>query len=461
MKKYLFIAISILVILFIFITLNLSNKNIGVLNIPTPKIEVTTEHAANTFLLSELDETSKVEINLWTFPVGDYVKLELVNSFVEEFNKLYPNITVNVTTLDYATGDALIEEAIEARQAPDIVMEGPERLLANWGARGLLIDIQDMWDNETRANIAAVSQRVVDACQAPDGAFYMYPMVMTTHVMAINYEMFEKAGALKYIDQENRSWTTTDFIAAMQTIRDSGLTQTPGVIYTGGQGGDQGTRALVSNLYSANFTNKDHTAYTIDSREGIQGLELLQKMVQNGSLSHNANIAASDELQMFAAQETAVTFAWNATNESYYASQVNFTPFAMNFPSDNGIAELQGGIWGFGIFNNGKMEKVLAAKKFIEFLVDNDEQRQKSIIATNFFPVNSAYGNVYVGTDIESKMAIYSAFSSNLGDYYQITTAWPQQRIEWYKMLQKVFSGTDAKIAAEHYVTTLNSLINP
>ena len=71
--------------------------------------------------------------------------------------------------------------------------------------------------------------------------------------MAINYEVFEQAGALQYLDEETRTWTTDDFVKAMETIRDSGLAAVPGILYCGGQGGDQGTRALVNNLYSGTY----------------------------------------------------------------------------------------------------------------------------------------------------------------------------------------------------------------
>ena len=84
---------------------------------------------------------------------------------------------------------------------------------------------------------------------------------MTTHCMAINYELFEKANALQYIDEETRTWTTDNFVKAMEAVRDSGLAPVPGIIYCGGTGGDQGTRALVNNLYSGQYTNAEHTAY--------------------------------------------------------------------------------------------------------------------------------------------------------------------------------------------------------
>ncbi len=412
--------------------------------------------------VSERDntQTSAVEIDFWTFPIGDFGNEDVVDGFVDEFNKIYPHITVNVKILDFTTGDAQIEEAIERRAAPDIVLEGPERLVANWGARGLMIDLSDMWDEETTANIAGISNEVVKACSAPDGAFYQYPLVMTAHVMAINYEVFEKAGALQYIDEESRTWTTDDFVAAMETIRDSNLIEFPGVVYTGGQGGDQGTRALVTNFYGASFTNEDHNAYTINDELGIKGLSLLQDMVENGSLNHNPNIAAAEELQMFASEETAITLAWNAANESLYAQQVDFTPFAMNFPSDDRIAQLQGGIWGFGIFNNGDTNRVSASKLFIDFLADDPVQREKSILASQFFPVNSLYSDVYAGTEFEERMMGYFPFMKNLGDYYQVAIEWTEQRKAWLQMLQKILSGEDVTESADEYVDYLDEKIN-
>ncbi len=450
------ILLNLLVVAMLLLSIGCAQENSLYINNEVVEPETTVEVPQDS---NDMNNTS-VEIDMWTFPVGELGDEEVVKGFIDKFNELYPDITVNIKTLDFTTGDAVVEEAIAARNAPDIILEGPERLVANWGARGLMIDLKDMLDEETIKNICEVSEEVVNACSAPDGAIYQYPIAMTAHVMAINYEVFEQSGALQYIDEENRTWTTDDFVKAMQLVRDSGLVETPGVLYTGSQGGDQGTRALVTNLYSAQFTNDDHNAYLINEEPGIKGLELLQEMVVSGSFSHNPNIAAAEELTMFAAQQTAITLAWNATNESLYAEQVEFTPFAMNFPTNDDVVELQGGIWGFGVFNNGDMAKVDASKKLIDFLANNPQQRQDTIRATQFFAVNSEYLNVYEGTDAEERMREYESFLKNLGDYYQVTTAWPEQRTAWYEMLRKVLNGEDATECADEYVQYLSSLIN-
>ena len=47
-----------------------------------------------------------------------------------------PDIKVTVEYLDYTNGDDQVNTAIEGGSAPDLIMEGPERLVANWGAKG-------------------------------------------------------------------------------------------------------------------------------------------------------------------------------------------------------------------------------------------------------------------------------------------------------------------------------------
>ena len=399
------------------------------------------------------------EITLWTYPIGSWQKEETVNGFIAEFNKQYPDIKVNVEYLDYTNGDDKVTTAIEAKNTPDIIFEGPERLVSNWGAKGLMVDLSDLWTEEATADISQTSEAVVNACKGADGKYYEYPMCMTAHNMAINYELFEETGALQYIDQETRTWTTDNFVKALETLRDSGKVMTPAIVYCGGQGGDQGTRALVNNLYSGTYTTADHTAYTANSAENVKALELLQKLNSEKALTFDPALQASDELQMFANGTAAMTFCWNASNEATYAEQVTFTPYAMNFPTDDGKVELCGGIWGFGIFNNGDEAKIEAAKTFIKFICDDATQGPASVQATGFFPVRASFGNVYAGTEDETRMATFQTFLPNMGDYYNVTGGWTEQRTAWWNMLQEVGNGSDVQAAADKFVETSNAAI--
>lgn len=396
-------------------------------------------------------------ITIWTYPIGKFGDKESVDALIAKFNEVHPEISVTLETLDYQNGDTQVTGAITAGTTPDIIMEGPERLVTNWGAAGKMIDLSDLWTDEVKADIAATSESVVSACQL-DGKYYEYPLCMTTHCMAINYEMFEKAGALQYIDEETRTWTTEDFQAAMQALKDSGAAPVNGIVYCGGTGGDQGTRALVNNLYSGTYTNAEHTEYTANSAENVQALTLLQTMVNDGLLTSDASFVASDELQQFANGTAAMTFCWNASNKAQYASQVAFTPFAMAFPSDDGTPELCGGIWGFGIFDNGDQARIDAAKEFIKFVCDGD-QAVESVQMTSFFPVRASLGNVYAGTEQEADAEEFLKLMPYLGDYYNVTGGWTEQRTLWFNMLQQVFSGTDPQTAADDFVSQANANI--
>ena len=400
-----------------------------------------------------------VELTIWTYPIGKFGDYDTMQALIDEYTAANPGVSIKFELLDYTNGDTQVTSAITSGTAPDIIMEGPERLVTNWGANNLMVDLSDLWTEEATADIAATSEAVVNACQL-DGKYYEYPLCMTTHCMAINYEVFEQAGALQYIDEETRTWTTDNFVKAMEAVRDSGLVAVPGIVYCGGQGGDQGTRALVNNLYSGTYTNADHTEYTANSPENVKALELIKSMVDNGSLNTNAGFQAADELQQFANGTAAVTFCWNASNKAQYASQVAFTPYAMAFPSDDGKPELCGGIWGFGIFDNGDEAKIAAAKDFIRYICDDPEQSKESVQLTGFFPVRASLGNVYEGTDTEADAAEFLTLMPYMGDYYNVIGGWTEQRTNWWNMLQKILTGgVDAQTAADEFVSASNAAI--
>ena len=78
---------------------------------------------------------------------------------------------------------------------------------------------------------------------------------------------------------------------------------------------------------------------------------------------------------------------------------------------------------------------------------------------TGFFPVRSSLGNVYEGTDMEADATEFLTLMPYLGDYYNVTGGWTEQRTLWFNMLQQVFNGTDAQTAADEFVASANANI--
>jgi multiple sugar transport system substrate-binding protein len=415
----------------------------------------TTESAAQTTeaAASSTDASSSAEstsITLWTYPIGQWGDSATVDSLVASFNAAHPEITVTVEYLDYTNGDDQINTAIEGGAAPDMVMEGPERLVANWGAKGLMVDLGDLWTDDAKSDIY---ESVESACKGDDGVYYEYPLCMTAHTMAVNRDLFEAADALQYLDEETHTWTTDGFQKAVAALVAYGQ-ENVGAVYCSGQGGDQGTRALVNNLYGGTFTNKDHTAYTADSEENIKALELLKSM---DGINFDASIAGGDEITLFCNGTLAMAFCWNVAQERTHTittPDVNFEILPMAFPSDDGEAELCGGIWGFGIFDNGDDAKIEASKTFIDFICNDSSQVEDSVKASTYWSVRKSLSDIYADDELMDK---YSVFVPMMGDYYQVVPGWAEARTAWWNMLQQIGSGTDVSQAVADFTETANA----
>ena len=385
------------------------------------------------------------DITLWTYPIGSWGDSATVEGLIAGFEEAHPEIHVTVEYLDYTNGDDQVNTAIEGGQAPDLVLEGPERLVANWGAKGLMVDLGDLWTDEAKE---AIYDSVENACQNNEGVFYEYPLCMTAHTMAINKDLFAEADALQYLDEETHTWTTENFIKAVEALVAYGQ-ENVGAIYCSGQGGDQGTRALINNLYGGSFTNAEHTAYTLDSEENIKALQLL---VDTEGLNFDPSIAGGDEIQLFCNGTLAMAFCWNVAQEKNNAETITFDVLPMAFPSE-GTPQLCGGIWGFGIFDNGDEARIAAAKTFIDFMANDETMGRESVLASSYWPVRDL-GNIYEGNDL---MTEYAAFIPYMGDYYQVVGGWAQARTAWWNMLQQIGSGADVSEAVAEFTATANA----
>ncbi len=400
----------------------------------------------------------QVELTLWTYPIGGWGNQATVEALLADFHTANPNIKVTVEYLDYANGDTKVNTAIEGGTAPDIIMEGPERLVANWGANGKMVNIADLFDATDKAEINAAA---LAACFADDKTAYEYPLVMTAHCMAINKTVFEAAGAMEHIDTEKHTWkSVADFEAAVAKVY-AHTQKDVGVVFCKSQGGDQGTRALVNNLKGGTFTNAAHTEYTWNSAENIAALTMLKGME---GIRFDPASDGGAEIQLFYNETISMAFCWNIAQQLNPGSANGPAEKTINgndieflaFPAD-GDAKLQGGIWGFGIFDNGNAEKIEAAKTFIKYMCDS-EKTADAVKAANYFAVrNTAEGNDLSNIWADNAiMAEYNVLMPLLGDYYQVTSNWTAARAAWWEMLQDVGEGQDIATVVEQWCNTAN-----
>ena len=361
--------------------------------------------------------------------------------------------------LAYADGDDKVNAAITAKQTPDLVLEGPQRLVTNWGVGGHMVDLSDMFDDTDKAEIDPYA---LNACIAPTGEIYEYPLVMTAHCMAVNLDAFKEAGADQYLDLENHTWTTENFFKAVEALN-SHFGQTVGAVYCVGQGGDQGTRALVNNLYGGTFVNSDHTGYTWDDEANIQALKALYDAA---GIDYDASIAGGDEIALFYQGVLKMAFCWNI-QQQLNPNQANTGAgltmngeeiAVMSFPTSDGKSQLCGGVWGFGIFDNGDQARIDASKQFIKYMCDS-EKTADAVRTASFFAVR----DTAEGTDLthiwddEPLMAEYTKLLPMLGEYYEDVPGWAQARTSWWNMLQKIGAGEDIASTVSTYMTEANT----
>ncbi len=415
------------------------------------------------------EEQSVIELTLWTYPIGDWADETTVNNLLTQFNTVYPDIHVTVQCLDEATGDDSLSTAVDGGVAPDILLAQPDRLVKVWGAEGMLADLSDMWDDADKQEVNETCRSV---CFTSDGKCYAYPFAMNVQCMAINYDAFVTAGADQYIDLESRTWTTEQFTQAVKALRDK-YGEDVAAVYCSGQNGDQGTRALITNLYGGTFTNDAHTAYTVDSEPIQQALTLLR---DTKGIEFDEAINGQEEATLFYHESLKMSFCWSLAQQTAETvdepTEEGAEPVVheagktvngqtiefMSFPSETGESRLEGDVWGFGVFDNGDQEKIDAAKLLIRYFADG-QGTSAAVKAAGCFPVRAAVdganlSGIWSGSDV---MQEYAKLTDFFGSYPQLTPGWATARTEWWNLLQRIGNGGDPVIETETFVANANA----
>ena len=419
----------------------------------------------------EDEEPAVIELTLWTFPAGDWGDPAAVETLLTQFNSVYPDIHVTVQCLDEATGDDKLSTAVDGGVSPDILLAQPDRLIKTWGAEGMLADLSDMWDDADKQEVNAACQSV---CFTRDGKCYAYPFAMNVQCMAINYDAFVTAGADQYIDLETRTWTTEQFTQAVKALQ-SKYGETVAAVYCSGQNGDQGTRALVTNLYGGQFANDSYTGYVANSEANQQALTLLR---DTKGIEFDDAINGQEEAALFYHESLKMSFCWSLAQQlaetvdepteeggepvvhpagkTVNGQTIEF----MAFPTDPEISQprLQGDIWGFGVFDNGDQERIEAAKLLIRFFADG-QGASATVKAAGCFPVRDTVDgadlrNIWAGSDV---MTEYAKLTDFLSGYDALTPGWATARTEWWNMLQRVGNGGDVVLETDTLVENANA----
>ena len=400
----------------------------------------------------QADPNKKVEITYWDFPQftkdKEFKKTEDFDAaLIKAFEAKNPNIKVNYQKIEFTDGPAKIETAIQSKTAPDVIYDAPGRVIA-WAAKDLLVPLDDV--DKSKLNEAAVK------ASSYKEKLYMYPQGVAPFLMGVNKDLTDKLGVtdLLPLNKQDRSWTVEEYEKFLKAVKQKDSSITPALFYTKSQAGDQGPRAFVANLYNSWITDDAISKYTINDANGVKGLEWVKKAYDDGLLGQGVALEAKDALEAFKSGRAATTILFSPGIAASHASGFNYK--FLPFPNNGGKAKYDYLVAGPAIFDNGDVDKAAAAKKFVDFMVNDKDWGKRTLLASGNFSAKKGETGLYDSEELKFAEGLTGQYAP----YYNTIPGFAKMRPLWFNMVQGVLNGkTTPKEGLDKFVEDANKTI--
>ena len=400
----------------------------------------------------QADPNKKVEITYWDFPQftkdKEFKKTEDFDAaLIKAFEAKNPNIKVNYQKIEFTDGPAKVETAIQSKTAPDVIYDAPGRVIA-WAAKDLLVPLDDV-------DKSKLSDAAVKASSYKD-KLYLYPQGVAPFLMGVNKDLTDKLGVtdLLPLNKQDRSWTVEEYEKFLKAVKQKDSSITPALFYTKSQAGDQGPRAFVANLYNSWITDDANSKYTINDANGVKGLEWVKKAYDEGLLGQGVALEAKDALEAFKSGRAATTILFSPGIAASHASGFNYK--FLPFPNNGGKAKYDYLVAGPAIFDNGDADKAAAAKKFVDFMVNDKEWGKRTLLASGNFSAKKGETGLYDSEELKFAEGLTGQYAP----YYNTIPGFAKMRPLWFNMVQGVLNGkTTPKEGLDKFVEDANKTI--
>ena len=185
----------------------------------------------------------------------------------QQFMELHPNVTVEYEVVPNAGFDEKVTTAIFAGSPPDVLRWWNP----TWVYDGVLEPIDDYLTDEDRADFIDYT---LEAGYV-DGHYYMWPWNNSNNGMGstlmLNVEAFEEAGIP--LPDPIAGWTIDEFLDVARQFKDAGLYAIT-LAAT-----DTHNMLAWLHRFGARTMNEDGTEFTLNSPEGVRGLQLMIEMI--------------------------------------------------------------------------------------------------------------------------------------------------------------------------------------
>lgn len=409
-------------------------------------------------LVSLAAAEEKTVVKFWAFPTFAKIN-DTVGAYEEEliaaFEAKNPDIDVQLEMLDYDGGPAKIATAVTAGNAPDVVFDAPGRIIT-WASEGLLADLNDMFSEEDKADISLGVQEA----SKYQGNFVMYPLGTAPFSMGFNKTMLEKHGLLHMLPLEgDRTWTLEQYEALLKALKEKG--ERGAVIFCRTQGGDQGTRAFLANLYGGSIMDDNLTRYTTNDENFVKALDWTMTAIKDGLLENGVASDGTQAIDEFTAGRVSHTILFGTglyKMRKAELDEMEIEAVLMPYPAPEGKAALEFLVSGLCVFQNKDPKVLEASKRFIDFVCNDPEWGPKNVEATGSFSPRASV----TATSEDPEIVYGSTMSKLFGKYYNTVPGFAKMRESWFASLQAAFTGEkNAQEAMDYFTTEANKTLVP
>lgn len=393
-------------------------------------------------------------IKFWNFPnfTGDSEldKDQYDLALIKAFEDAYPNIKVEYQAIEFTDGPAKLETAIQSRTNPDVVYDAPGRVI-DWASKGYLLPLDDIVDKSTLLDAAVTASSY-------ENEIYLYPQGVAPFMMGFNKTLLDELELTDMLpmDKENRAWTVEEYEALLSALKDKKPDVSPTVLFAKSQGGDQGPRAFISNLYGSWITNDEITEYTINDENGVKAMEWAKSAYDKGLLGQGIALDGGASIEAFRSGLAASTILYSPGLYKPDAAADVFEPVLIPFPNNSGQPELEYLVAGPCVFDNEDEDRATAAKLFVDFMVNDSDWGMRSLKATGNFSAKEGETGLYD----DPELLYAETMSKFFGPYYNTIPGFSQMRAAWFPMVQGVLNGDmTPKEGLDNFVEEANKSI--
>lgn len=157
---------------------------------------------------SAQEKTNVLRLMIW----GDAAELESVRSFVQGFEKIHPELKVNIFCINPTDYNQRLQALYLNRQSPD-VMYASRTWFRFYAARGMFKDLKPFIDADKEFDFNDFYPEVRNSFFFQEHP-YAIAKDFTPMVLYYNLDLFKKAG----LALPNKKWTWENFLSAAKTL---------------------------------------------------------------------------------------------------------------------------------------------------------------------------------------------------------------------------------------------------